>query len=381
MLEKVRPVKKIAVINLIWSNFGQLARSGESFLFRMYREKQIASTGKMTNLDRMKTNPQIEAIDCCETSRREFLKKAGVGLASVAAAPSLLAKKSVIHPETQVTSLYKTLTEKQRKAICFSWDHPLRNRVENNWHIQKKLAVGDMEDDQIELVRNVFNGLHSDEYRKVVYDQVVHDSPGGFDDSAIAIFGEPGTGKFELVFTGRHVTRRCDGDSLDGTAFGGPIFYGHAAKSFNEKPDHEGNAYWFQAKRPNELFKALDGKQRKAGLLGKSRGEHGTKTVELTGKKEGLPGLRAADMSKDQQGLMREVMKDMLAPFRKKDADESMKLIEKNGFDNLHIAYYKDENIGKDETWDVWQVEGPTMLWYFRGKPHVHTWLHIRDKA
>ena len=347
----------------------------------MYREKQIASTGKMTNLDRMKTNPQIEAIDCCETSRREFLKKAGVGLASVAAAPSLLAKKTVIHPETQVTSLYKTLTEKQRKAICFSWDHPLRNRVENNWHIQKKLAVGDMEDDQIELVRNIFNGLHSDEYRKVVYDQVVHDSPGGFDDSAIAIFGEPGTGKFELVFTGRHVTRRCDGDSIDGTAFGGPIFYGHAAKSFNEKPDHEGNAYWFQAKRPNELFKSLDGKQRKVSLLGKSRGEHGTKTVELTGKKEGLPGVRAADMSKDQQGLMRAVMKDMLAPFRKKDADESMKLIEKNGFENLHIAYYKDENIGKDETWDVWQVEGPTMLWYFRGKPHVHTWLHIRDKA
>ena len=145
----------MAVINLIWLNFGQLARSCESFLFRMYREKQIASTGKMTNLDRMKTNPQIEAIDCCETSRREFLMKAGVGIASVAAAPSLFAKKSAIHPETQVTSLYKTLTEKQRKAICFSWDHPLRNRVENNWHIQKKLAVGDMEDEQIELVRNI----------------------------------------------------------------------------------------------------------------------------------------------------------------------------------------------------------------------------------
>ena len=77
----------------------------------------------------------------------------------------------------------------------------------------------------------------------------------------------------------------------------------------------------------------------------------------------------------------REVMTDMLAPFRKKDADESMNLIEKNGFDNLHIAYYKDEDLGKDGVWDVWQVEGPAMIWYFRGAPHVHTWLHIRDKA
>lgn len=381
MTEKARLVKRMAVIDRIWSDSVLLASVRENFLFRMYQEKQIASTEKRTSLKRMKTNPHIEILDCCETSRREFLTTAGVGLASVVATPSLLAKNSANQPETQVTSLYKTLTEKQRKAICFSWDHPLRNRVENNWHIQNKLAVGDMEDDQIELVKDIFNSLHSEEYRKAVYDQVVHDSAGGFDDSAIAIFGEPGTGKFELVFTGRHVTRRCDGDSIKGAAFGGPIFYGHAAKSFNEKADHEGNAYWFQAKRPNELFKALDGKQRKAALLGKSRGEHGTKTVQLTGKKEGLPGLRAADMSKDQQGLMREVMKDMLAPFRKKDADESMKLIEKNGFENLHIAYYKDENIGKDETWDVWQVEGPAMLWYFRGKPHVHTWLHIRDKA
>jgi hypothetical protein len=334
----------------------------------------------------MKTtpSPRIEILNCCDTSRREFLKVAGAGLAVAAAAPlageAFAAKKKASAPETVVAQLYKTLNEKQRKAICFAWDHPLRNRVENNWHITK-LAVGDMEDDQIDMVKHIFNGLHSDEYRKVVYDQVVEDSPGGFDDSAIAIFGKPGTGKFELVFTGRHVTRRCDGDSLEGTAFGGPIFYGHSADGFNEKADHKGNAYWFQAKQPNKLFQALDGKQRKAALLGRSRGEHGTKTVALTGKKEGLPGLRTADMSKDQQGLMRSVMKDMLAPFRKKDADESMKYIEKNGFENLHIAFYKNENIGNDEVWDVWQVEGPAMVWYFRGKPHVHTWLNVREKA
>ena len=330
----------------------------------------------------MKTTPRIETPDCCETSRREFLHAAGAGMVLATATPlaSALPKKTAT-PETLTTQLYKSLTEKQSKAICFPWEHKLRSAVNNNWHIQKKLAVGDMEDDQIDLVKQIFNGLHSDEYREAVYKQVEHDAQGGFDDSAIAIFGKPGTGKFEFVLTGRHVTRRCDGDSIDGTAFGGPIFYGHAAGSFNEKADHKGNAYWFQAKRPNELFQELDGKQRKAALLGKSRGEHGTNTVKLTGKKEGLPGLRTADMSKDQKNLMRSVMKDMLAPFRKKDAAESMKLIEKNGFDNLHIAYYKNEDIGKDQTWDVWQVEGPAMLWYFRGRPHVHTWLHVRDQA
>ena len=88
-----------------------------------------------------------------------------------------------------------------------------------------------------------------------------------------------------------------------------------------------------------------------------------------------------SDFSADQKALAEKVLEDLLAPFREKDRQESMKLIMKNGFDKLHFSYYKDENIGKDEVWDVWQVEGPAMVWYFRGKPHVHTWVHIRESA
>ena len=118
------------------------------------------------------------------------------------------------------------------------------------------------------MVKEIFLGLHSPEYAgEGNHGQVEHDSgKKGFGDSSIALFGEPGTGKFEFVLTGRHCTRRCDGDSTDGAAFGGPIFYGHAAQGFNEKPDHPGNAYWYQAKRANEVFQMLDGKQRELAL-------------------------------------------------------------------------------------------------------------------
>ena len=74
-------------------------------------------------------------------------------------------------------------------------------------------------------------------------------------------------------------------------------------------------------------------------------------------------------------------MADVLAPFRKGDAEESMKLIEKNGFDHLHMAFYKGQDVGNDGVWDVWQIEGPAMVWHFRGDPHVHTWVHIRENA
>ena len=116
----------------------------------------------------------------------------------------------------------------------------------------------------------------------------------------------------------------------------------------------------------------MNGKQRKVALLAKrSRGERGNKTIETKGSAENLDGLPASDMSGDQKELLTKVLADLLAPFRKKDADEALKLIKANDVDKLHLSYYKNENIGNDEVWDVWQIEGPKMVWYFRGKPHV----------
>jgi hypothetical protein len=71
----------------------------------------------------------------------------------------------------------------------------------------------------------------------------------------------------------------------------------------------------------------------------------------------------------------------LLAPFRKQDAAEAMKLIQGAGTENLHLAFYKNQDIGNDGVWDVWQLEGPSMVWYFRGQQHVHCWAHVREKA
>lgn len=311
--------------------------------------------------------------DCNDLTRRDFVR-AAAALSAVGLVGAQDARKT---SETRVTDLYKSLTDVQRKEICKPFDDPLRLKVDNNWHINKLRVGKDYTSDQQALIKDIFTGLHSSEYAPIVQGQVDHDNGcKELAGCAVAIFGEPGTGKFEFVFTGRHVTRRCDGDSVDGAAFGGPIFYGHAAESFNEKPDHKGNIYWFQAKRANELFAALDGKQREKALLGESRGEHGTKTVALPGKAE-LPGLPASALSADQKKLAQTVLKDMLAPFREADQAETMKIVEIAGVDALHFSYYKNEDIGDDGVWDVWQVEGPNMVWYFRGKPHVHTWVNV----
>jgi hypothetical protein len=61
------------------------------------------------------------------------------------------------------------------------------------------------------------------------------------------------------------------------------------------------------------------------------------------------------------------------------DAEESMRLVESKDFEDLHLACFMRQDLGGDGVWDVWQIEGPQMLWYFRGEPHVHCWVHIRD--
>jgi len=312
------------------------------------------------------------------------------GLAAAGAAPlPLLAgqqsnagEPAGASSETLVTTLYKSLSEQQRGKIVFPFDHPLRSKVDNNWHITPQRVGKDFTPDQQAMIREIFLKMHSPEYADRVLQQVAHDAgEDGFGASSIALFGQPGVGKFEFVLTGRHVTRRCDGDSVEGAAFGGPIFYGHAALSDEEAADHPGNIYWYQAKRANEVFQMLDGKQRDRALLTTSRGEHGTDTVALSGKKQGLPGIPVTELSRDQKEQVHRVMADLLAPFRKQDADEAIQLIKDNGFDNLHMAFYKDQDIGNDGVWDIWQIEGPAMVWYFRGAPHVHTWVHIRERA
>jgi hypothetical protein len=331
-----------------------------------------------------------------DVNRREFLKSTAAALTVGTVAASIplgalaaeepakpdSAKSASASSETLAAQLFGSLTAEQKKMIAFPFDHPLRGDVDNNWRITDARVGQHFTADQQALIRDIFQGLHSPEYAEQVMKQVEHDNgKAGFGGCSIAMFGEPGTGKFEFVLTGRHVTRRCDGDAVEGAAFGGPIFYGHAASSFNEPKDHPGNIYWYQAKRANELFEALDGKQRKLALRDDPRDERRTETVKLTGAGGTLHGIPFSELTSDQRELADKVMADVLAPFRKQDVEESMKLIKSGGLDNLHMAFYSVEDIGGDGVWDIWQIEGPTMVWYFRGAPHVHTWVNIRQSA
>jgi hypothetical protein len=305
-------------------------------------------------------------------NRREFI-------ATAAAFPSLAAPKAPRknQSETLVAALYKSLTPEQKSTLCFPFFHPLRSKVDANWHIVPQKISQAFNRDQQVMIGEIFRGLHNPEFmEKILYH--IQEDAGGLENYSVALFGEPG-GKFEFVLTGRHCTVRCDGDSVDGAAFGGPIMYGHQSGPNGLEPaDHPKNVYWYQARRANEVFNALDGKQRDAALLrAAARAEAQNKTVAIRPKPE-RHGLPVADMTRDQRDLVEKVMSDLLLPFREQDVAEARKLIQaRGGVNSLHMAFYKNLDIGNDGVWDVWQLEGDNMVWYFRGHPHVHTWVNI----
>ena len=339
--------------------------------------------------------------------RRKFLAVTG-GAAAAATLPTerLWATPGgtptpTLTAESHVKTLFESLTPGQREVICFAWDHVdqrrglLRTHVSNNWHVTAHDVGADFfTDDQRAIVREIMKGIYSPEWLERI-DQQLGDDGGGWESSSIALFGDPSDGDpsqggkpFEFVMTGRHQTIRCDGNSAEHVAFGGPIFYGHDADGFNERAHHPGNVYWPQALAANELYQMLDGEQQQAALV--RRGLPRESRVAFKGATDNRPpnrrrrprfqGIPVAQLSADQQENLQGVLKTLLAPYREIDRQEVRDCLEaQGGLDACHLAYYAQGDIGEDGVWDNWRLEGPSFVWHYRGAPHVHVWVNVAD--
>jgi hypothetical protein len=315
-------------------------------------------------------------------NRREFLKRSAAGAAAVAAAPSLASALDA--PETVVKALYESLTEKQKAQICFAWDHVdksrglLRTYLSNNWRITPPAIQSEFfSAAQQAMIRDVFLGIINPDWVER-FDRQFKDDLGGWGKAqGIAIFGKPGEGKFEFVLSGRHGTVRCDGNSMEHVAFGGPILYGHAASGYYEKSNHPDNVFWHQAVMANDLFKMLDGAQRKKALLVEAPDEA---QIAFQGKEGKFPGVPIKSLSADQREHMQKVLQKLIEPYRQSDRDEAVACLKaQGGLDECSLAFYQEDDLGNDGIWDNWRVEGPAFIWHYRGAPHVHVWVNVAD--
>ena len=326
-------------------------------------------------------------------SRRDFLRAAGAATLAASALPhaasAVVEMAAVGQPESVVKSLYESLSAEQRTEVCFAWDHLdrkrglLRSYVHANWKITKpEINSRFYTADQRAMVREIFDGLINSEWEER-FERKMEDDAGGFgENQSFAIFGSPGESRFEFVLTGRHLTLRCDGNSADHVAFGGPIFYGHATGTwwsggFIEKAHHPGNVFWPQAVEANGLYAMLDGKQREQALVKNRPNES---RVGFKGSDATPPGIPIAELSLDQRSEAQRILATLLDPFRQSDRDDALACLRaQGGLDACALAFYEEGDTGGDGVWDCFRLEGPAFVWYFRGAPHVHVWVNVAD--
>lgn len=331
-----------------------------------------------------------ECVSGSPLDRREFLRVLGTTTATAAVAGTtltLLQKARAARvarqreAEALVFELYRTLDTDQKKKVVRPWDtrtpagRPAR-LMTHNAAVDKDTVIGlGYDRKQVELLRRIFRAISNGEdgYRKLSRNNKF-DNSGDFENIGAVIYGEPAEGqKFSLVFSGHHLTVRCDGDSEEKTAFGGPLYYGHSPSGYSPT-----NVFYSQTRIVTELYEALDPQQRKTAVRpGQWRDEHGTMKTPAKGDRP--PGLSLADLTADQKTLVEQVMRELISPYRREDGDEVMELVKANGgLDAIHLAFYQEGQTSAKEPWTFWRLEGPGFVWSFRALPHIHTFVYVR---
>lgn len=320
-------------------------------------------------------NPTPKAL----VNRRFFLRSMGAAALAAGAGP-LFARER--RRDSLPLQLYKSLSEEQRGKICLPKDDDRRDFISNWWYVHKDHRLNNaFTKDQTDLIQQIFDSLHNEEFRKAVNTQVKIDQYGKEKNApSVGFFGTPEDEDFEFIYTGHHVTRRCNAHTDEGRGFGGhPIFYGHFLEQFRETKDHPGNPYWYQGKILNAFIKTLDAEEQKASQIeGSPRSEKPEAVIRM--KEDGWPGLRLGDLSDDKKKAFVDAVTRMLVMFREDDVKATVAALGKKEFlDELHLSTYGGRfDIGSDQVWDTWQIEGPRFVWYMRGMPHIHCYFHLK---
>jgi hypothetical protein len=284
--------------------------------------------------------------------------------------------------ETQglVEALHRSLSQSQRGEIAFAWDHVDRERgllrafIANHWQVTRPCIRGEFfTRAQQHLIHDLFTSLVDPAWYPRFLKQLKDDTQGhewGADQS-VALFGDPERGALQFVITGRHLTMRAEANGDGRVAFGGPILYGHQATGFYERPNHPGNVFWEQALQASALAAMLDEAELAAAVVDVLPGE------TQIGFGENPLGLAVASLGEPQRAQLARTLAVLLEPFAAAQRARVMEcLAQQGGLERCRIAFARDGRMSAPH-WDNWRLEGPSIVWHYRGFPHVHVWVHV----
>lgn len=342
---------------------------------------------------------------------RRALLRGAAGLVAGAVVPSLAIAQDPPSPPPEhassaaIRDFHQSLTDAQKRTMCFAWDHrgftglPLRLHVTNNWGISPA-SISSFTREQQERIDAILTSVLSDGWPERLKKQARDDTNQPWGNQKIALFGTPGSGPCQCVVTGFHLTLRATCERTPGAAFHGALSHGHQPSGFNERVGHPDNIFWYQARLANAVYRALDPKQREQALVTRgmpyyefngqidrrnilpdTRLPHALEPdVRFRGARGAFPGMPIGEMTRDQRQLVERTLDGLLEPYRPAYREQVRECLSKQGgIERCSIAFYQERDLGNDGEWDNWRIEGPAFVWYFRGYPHVHVWIHAAD--
>jgi hypothetical protein len=312
-------------------------------------------------------------------TRRTALK-IGAGL-GVAGGVGLLGGYQLLPPSPSATlarvdtlarDLYATLDPEQRAEACVPYDHPLRQYHNRGvWGGGRDILFGFSRRQRKLLTDLMYAGL-SEQGRSRVPEEYFTQLTGVHAMRAL-ICGDPAAPPYQIVLTGAHVNLRIGGRSREGAAFGGPQVYGD--QRGNDRPGLPGNLYRDQFELAQRILRNLEASRRERATLAEAPVQTG---IELQGRHGVFPGLPVADLASEDKALVRQLVERILVTYPADDVAYARACLEANGgLERLSLSYYEHGEDGAIAEGQVFRLEGPGAVMYFRGYPHVHAFVNI----
>jgi hypothetical protein len=274
--------------------------------------------------------------------------------------------------DTLARRLYTSLDDEQRAETCVAYDHPMRQYHNRGvWGGGRSVLFGFDRDQRQTLTDLLYAGL-SDEGRSRIPEEYFT-RWSGVHSMQLLICGDPTAPPYQIILTGAHLNLRLGGKSREGAAFGGPQVYGD--QRGDSAVGLPGNLYRDQFLLGQKLLRSLDEGRVKHALLEESPVQT---QIEFQGRHGSLPGIPVSELKTESKDLARQVVERIFSTYSVEDVRYARECLAANGgVEGLYLSYYRHGEGGDIPEGQVFRLEGPGAVFYFRGYPHVHAFLNV----
>lgn len=290
--------------------------------------------------------------------------------------------------------LIEVLPEDQRKKLLYKYDDPERL----NWHFIPKdrngIVLWDQAGEQKKAAEELVKvGLSAAGHAKVLQvrslEEVLYLFEAGEEDYRrnrrhphkyhVTIFGTPGpTGLWGWRFEGHHLSLNFsiqDGVVVSST----PEMFGANPALIDAGPGRQLRILSGREDIARDILKACSEEQKKKMWISETAPDDIRGAGVPQAVVDAAVGLRYAEMSLDQQKMLKSLLGEYMSAMPAQVVRDRMKAIEKSGMDDIRMAWWGDSEVNKRHHY---VIQGATFIVEYNNTQneanHVHAmWRNI----